>query len=566
MFHNSWTDYESSLWWNLAWFLANAVIIGRRGYIFYKEEGLSASKHFTLRSNSMPYVTLWGILAVATIIFGFLAGDEGEFVNAVGVLGAEYVAVSLWSHYYGNGDLVTRVVKETRERLAYLLTQGLGMNFTEREQFWLALEGAVVNLWKKHLKEKRWDEFDIGQRNDLIFDTGVECGKVLDDHLWEGALYDVAAFFPEWRIAVETECGNIRVPERIARGMRSGNDAGSQALLAVAVIVANEDHDLRESRKCTLQVGERQFSASRIARRKTAAEGILRWPDALAGTSRVHFTLTNLNLDDLVIVDRDREYPCTLPNLPYSVMYTLYHIIEAGYLKVKLDGTIAARVTFKYGNMVFNKDDWNPLKTIERKPFRFITSATWMSGEPAFVVEQREITGSAAHLDGSGYLRGVLKISGRAEEIGGTESWVERSRPPTDEDESVWGKLEGIMHPEPLGIMQRPMMWLIQLIWCLMNCCTRAYSVFKAVKAHPTSLTLIRESIWKTAEKIRNSADKLFQSEKQRDADRDDFVKQSRRMRNEFFVSQVLPAVQEARANDLATNVDANAPDSNRNA
>lgn len=537
MFSKSSFDYDSDLWWNVFWFIANAVIIGRRGYIFYKEEGLLASKKFALRADSLPYVSLWAIFAIATVVFGVLAGDEGEFVNAVGVLIAEFAAICLWWHYYGNGELVSRVVKEARERLQFLLIQGLGMNQIEREQFLEALEIAIVDLWTKRLKEKNWSARNDEEKDELLFATGLECGKVLEKQ-WEGVLYDVAAFFHEWRAAVETLRGKVRVPQHIASSMLRGNDAESQSLLCVAVLVANEDCELRRSRVGDEQdFAERQFNAARIARRKTAGEGILRWPDALSSASKVHISSVELNTDELYLVNGPHEYLINATDLPYSVMYTLYEIVRAGYIKIRPDGTVQASITFKYGNMVFDKDQWNPLRTIERKPFRYVTSATWMAGHMAFVVEQREINGSAAIGDGSGYLKGILKFNAIVEEVGDGQPWVTRTEP-VKNTETVWGNLHGVTNPKPTFFFNRPFLWVIKATMCLLRFSSRLLRVIESIVHHPTSLTRMRQSMCKTGDISCDGAGKIINNASQKDKQSRIISQASAMLKDQYIVSR----------------------------
>jgi len=553
MFGSSSFDIDSALWWNVCWFIANGILIGRRGYIFYKEEGLRASRKFALRANSLPYVTLWSIFAIATVIFGILAEDEGEFVNAVGVLLAEFAGICLWWHYYGNGDLVCKVVNETRERLAFLLIQGLGMNATEREQFLEAMETAVVDLWTRRLKEKRWGAISPEEKNALMFDTGLECGKVLEKQ-WEGVLYDVAAFFHEWRSEVETLRDHVRVPSHIATSMKCGNDAGSQALLCVAVLVANEDDQLRKSRIDNEQIlEERQFCAARIARRKTAGEGILRWPDSVACASRVHMSRISLDTSELYIVNRQHEYICGDNDLPFSVLYTVFEILRAGYLKIKSDGTIEASVTFKYGNMVFNKDQWNPLRTIERKPFRFVTSATWMAGDVAFVVEQREVNGSAADLDGSGYLKGVLKITACAHELGDCQPWVTHTEP-VKETETSWGNLHGVTDVKPIAWPNKPIMWAIRATMGLLRFFSRVLRLIRGLKQHPFSLTQLRQSLHKTADRIRMGAENLVENGSKKDKQRNIFKQASAMLRQEYVLSRKVSDNSQATASANGSN------------
>lgn len=537
MFSASTFELKSDLWWNVCWFIANAVIIGRRGYIFYKEEGLLESQKFALRADSLSYVSVWGIFAVATIVFGILAGDEGEFVNAVGVLVAEFAAICLWWHYYGNGELVRRVVQETRARLEFLLIQGLGMNETEREQFLEALEIAIVELWTKRLKERNWNARTLEEKDALMFETGHECGKVLDKQ-WEGVLSDVAAFFHEWRAEVENLRGRVRVPGHIASSILRGNDAGTQALLCVAVLVANEDCQLRMSRiENELNLNERQFEGARIARRKTAGEGILRWPDAVARASSVHISRIELNTDDLYLVKGQNQYIIDEQDLPYSVLYTLIEMIRSGYLKIGSDGTVQVNVTFKYGNMVFNKDMWNPLRTIERKPFRFVTSATWMAGDVAFSVEQRELTGSAADLDGSGYLRGILKINAAAEEVGDRQPWVDHTEP-VKETETAWGDLHGVTDVKSISWLNRPAMWLIRATWCILRFFKRLSHVIMSISQHPTSLTEMRQSLCKAAEKIAIRAENLMENNSKNDKQNKIFARASELLRQQYIVSR----------------------------
>lgn len=410
------------------------------------------------------------------------------------------------------------------------------MNLTEREQFLEALEFAVVDLWTKRLKEKNWSARNAEEKDTLLFETGLECGKVLEKQ-WEGVLYDVAAFFHEWRAAVETLRGKVRVPAHIADSMLRGNDAASQSLLCVAVLVANEDFELRRSRVGKEQnLAERQFNAARIARRKTAGEGILRWPDSVACASSVHISSVELNTEELYLVNGRHEYLIDNADLPFSVLYTLFEIVRAGYLKIQ-DGNVQANITFKYGNMVFNKDQWNPLRTIERKPFRFVTSATWMAGDVAFVVEQREVNGSAADLDGSGYLKGILKLNANAEEVGDRQPWVTRTEPVKD-TETVWGNLNGVTNTKPTFFFNRPFVWSIKLTMCVLRFTSRLLRVLKSIGQHPKSLTLLRQSLWSTADRSCGGAEKIVNNVSQKDKQSRFISQASELLKEQYIVSR----------------------------
>ena len=519
------------LWWNVCWFLSNGVLLGRRAYILYVEEGKSASQKFVLRSNSLGYASLWCIFAILTIVFVVFSEDPGEGVNAIGVLLVEFVAICLWRPYFGNGDLIQHVVQQTRNRMRFLLVQGLGLNATECARYWDANENAIVALWTRHLKDKRWKQFTPKERNALLFDTGIECGKVLEDNTWEGVLYDVAAFFQEWRTEVE-ESRPLRVPEHIASSMIHGNDAGSQALLSVAVLVANEDPELRRTRDWDERLASRQFSAARIAKRKTAGEGILRWPDCVAQQPRFEIRGCDVDMTDLKIVDGSHIMPCHgIRCLPASILYTLLEIVQCGYLRCQADGTIQADLTFKYGNMVFNKDQWDPLRSIQRKPFRYITSATWMAGDVAFVVEQREITGSAAELDGSGYLSGTLRLRFNVDVVDEETSWVERSYPSTKENETIWGDVGEMECTNcTIHVLNKPMaalicvswlltlmaVWLMKMAWYGLICSCRCFSSFfvdPASAAKPNTMPVIPTA--KTCRKT--AAEMLVMSKSGRD-------------------------------------------------
>lgn len=242
-----------------------------------------------------------------------------------------------------------------------------------------------------------------------------------------------------------------------------------------------------------------------------------------------------MNTDELFIVNGRHEYQSNERTMPYSVLYTLFEILRAGYLKIKPDGIIQANVRFKYGNMVFNKDEWNPLRTIERKPFRFVTSATWMAGDVAFVVEQREVTGSAADLDGSGYLKGVLKITAKAKEIGDRQPWVAHTEP-VKETETAWGNLNDVADVKPISVFNRPVMWLIRVCWSVLGFLRRLIRVIGSIVQNPTSLTKLRQNLWRTADRIRMGAENLVENNSKKDKQSRIFKQASALLRQQIVV------------------------------
>lgn len=351
-FDKSW-GLESTLWWNVFWFAANGVLLGRRAYVLYKEEGLSACRKFDLRAKSLSYVTIWAIFAISTVVFASLPDDRGDAVNTFGILVGEYVAVCLWSHYFGHGSLILRIVMETRARMNQLLVVGLGMNATERELFWNTAEQAIIDLWTRQLKRKSWTSLSNQEKSDWIFETGLECGKILEKQ-WEGILHDVEAYFHEWRTEIEDDCRPIRLPKMIAESLKQGLYTGSEGILCVATIIANEDEDVRKKRGCSVDLSHRQFSASRIAKRKAAAEGILRWPNWLAVNEKILLDSIESNSKDLVHVDGTKDFPIK-GELPQSVMATLSEIVKTGYIKLLPQERTEVPIEFKYGNMVRNR-------------------------------------------------------------------------------------------------------------------------------------------------------------------------------------------------------------------
>lgn len=464
-------DLRSQVWWNSAFVIANAVLLGRRGYINYKEDGASAAERFSLRANSLPYITVWGFFAILTIVFAVLSEQTDELINAAGILALEFIAICLWHHHFGNGELMRMIVKETRERHMFLLVQGLGMKETEVEQHLFEIEKRVVDLWTEQLKEKEWNRWTKEGRDALLFNTGYLSGKVLEDHLWEGVLYGVEAFFPEWDADVEYLLSRgLRVQEDVKQGILQENNADKQNLY-VAVLVANEDANVRRLRGSpSLQSGQ-QFCAARIARRKAAAEGILRYPNCLLPKASVHVSWLKPNVDNLEKDNGNKEFVAVadLCELPHSVLYTLKEVLDAGYLKINKTKPTDISVVFKYGQMVFPKDQWNPVRTIQRKPFRYITSATWMSGDIAFAVEQREKLPVGTVLDGSGSLQGVLSMQISATEQEEEYSWLDRSAPP-NENETIWGDLGDISHTRPTNWLNRPILWSTKLFWMFVEC------------------------------------------------------------------------------------------------
>ena len=72
------------------------------------------------------------------------------------------------------------------------------MNVIELEAFWRKVACELVEVWRKILANKKWSDLTQEQLGKLLFESGVEIGKVMTRELWEGVLFDVAAFMREW--------------------------------------------------------------------------------------------------------------------------------------------------------------------------------------------------------------------------------------------------------------------------------------------------------------------------------------------------------------------------------
>ena len=460
---------KSQLWWTLALVVATAILLGRRGFVHHVEQGKTASQIFSLRARCLPYITLWAVLAILAVVLAFFQ-DISECISVAGLVFGEFVAVCLWQHYFENNDFVLQYVKENKKRLRYLLTHGMGMNDVEFQKFCHAVEADQVEFWRTHLGNRKWSRVNREELGKLLFDSGIESGRTMTRTLWEGALFDVEAFMREWLKGIK----HVRVPERLAEPMQRGGNSNDQALSCVGIILANETREVREARKkdgAKHAVG--QFCASRIAMRKAAAEGILHWPNCLSQVDEIEI-LDDIqwNTEELYVLDKGIRLPCSQEKIPFSVLYSLRAIIEAGYLRISPEGTINAEVTFKYANMVFKKDEWNPLRTIERKPFRYITSATWMSGDPAFMVDQRETSEEKAQLDGSGYLDGVLKLKANVDVKKAEWTWLEQANIQQSEAE-IWGKTEDFIQPKGVCFLNWPTLWAIKALWFIFGLIVR---------------------------------------------------------------------------------------------
>ena len=522
-------ELECQLWWTLALVVATAILLGRRGYVHYVEQGKSAAQVFALRARSLPYISAWAVIAVLAVILAFFH-DPAEGVGVAGVVVAEFVAVCLWRDYFGNSDFVTQYVKENKERLKYLLTLGLGMNVTEFEEFCHTVEEELVEFWRKHLKNKKWNELCDEELGTLLFNSGIESARVMTRALWEGVLFDVAAFMREWLSGVE----QVRIPASVAGALHERGDADDQALFCVGIILANETRTVRTGRD-NGQAGltGRQFSAARIARRKTAAEGILHWPNCLSRVDNVEIRNVDWKTDNLSVLKQREKLPCSKERLPISVLYSLTEIIKAGYLRISPEGKISTDVTFKYSNMVFKKDAWNQLRTIERKPFRFITSATWMSGDPAFMVEQREITGAAAELDGSGYLDGVLHVEVDVDVKQEEKTWLEQNHA-TKSNADIWGDVASFVRPERVCFLNWPVLWMIQLMWVLVGWAGMVQECMDDFWRHRIASSIPAVFNQQTST-FRNAHDRLVSHAQRRDPEDRSHMAESQQLRHQYL-------------------------------
>lgn len=452
-------------WWNTAFVTAQAVLLGRRGYIMYKEEDAPASEKFLMRAQSLPYITLWMYLAVLTVILAFLSREWGDAVNVVGVFAAEYVAICMWRHYFEHGKVVGGLIKETRKRMLNLLVEGLGLSESELEQHLLKNETAVVAMLSQKFKEKQWRHMSAREKDELLYDIGLLSAKVLQDHLWEGVLYGAVSFFSEWRAGLKVMGKELGMPQECKDDMKGKDGSVNKHLLCVAIMIANEDKHLRVIRGPNPEYrAGRQFCAARIARRKAAAEGILRWPDCMLPRFVMELDSVKADVSDLKRQNSDGEFVRveSLKELPSSVLYTLKEILWEGYIKARKGAPTEVKVTFHYGSMVFPKELWNPLRVLARKPFRYITSATWMSGNVAFVVEQREALGTGVVQGGSGSLKGTLNLLIEMKENEEQGCWVDEAKAP---NVSAWGDLEGFDDHEHVSLLNQNTVFTIKLFW-----------------------------------------------------------------------------------------------------
>ncbi|GMH33148.1 hypothetical protein BSKO_00982 [Bryopsis sp. KO-2023] len=461
-------------YWNLAFVAGQAFLLGRRGWISFKEEALSPVERFQLRSDSLVYACWWALFSLLAIALAFVPPDNwGEAVNMTGLLIAEFVAISTWRHYFESGDLVKRLVDETHARLRRLLIVGLGLTETELKRHLEVNEGEVVALIDKRLKEKPWHLWIAEERELLFFEISLTCANVIDDHLWEGALSGgCSAYFEEWRRNT-FDC-KLRVPQVIKDGFNDKSGTVDARKLCVAVILSTEDPDFRANRSQELIPG-RQFVQTRTVRRKVISEGILRWPDCRDSWLGARINNIRADTDDLYLV-RDPDEPervhvkadanepqrvGRLEKIPLSVLHTLREILSAGYIKISGE-TTKVDVEFKHGFMVFPKEQWNTLMRMRRRPFRFITAATWLAGNVAFKVEQKEEITRVSTPD-SGILQGTLKLCVEMEEDREQEDWLE-----TQTSENVWGDTTSIMEYKRPTPFERTLIVMIRGTWKLL--------------------------------------------------------------------------------------------------
>ena len=422
------------------------------------EQGKSPVEIFALRGRSLPWVASWTVAAVAAI--GFTAVNGGtEWIEVTTVVLAAFIPVCFLRVYFENYDFVEQFVKETKERMRYLLFEGLGVDENTFESVSSAVETVLVEFWTKRLT-KRWTEFSESEIGEFMFDSGIETAKEIAEKFREDVQWSVFAFMREWQTYVE----RIRVPMR-AKEELEGDSESRETIDCIAIILANETPEVRDTRARHSQGANFPFlpTAGRSAARNAATEGILLWPSCHLRNPEVEGVNIGFDTAELSAVSEGVERPCVREDIPDCVVYTLRKMIEAGFLRLSPNGKTNVYISFQDEKMVFERKDWRFASTIERRPFRYITFVTLVNGNPAFTIERRGVIDGVVFVNGSRSLKGILGVEVNATVRAGGKTWLHDAELLRDEAK-VWGMLESFVEPMPLCVASRLVLWMIRAV------------------------------------------------------------------------------------------------------
>ena len=459
----------TKLWWFLALGLAPAILVVPRAFVGWLEHGKSAAQVFALRGRTLTFVTAWGIVACAAVVLAFLYDCYAEGLEITGVVCGEFIAVCLWRDYFDNHDFVTQFVNENKGRLYRLLLEGLEMDDVAIEAVFKAVETVIVEFWRSNLLRKAWTELSGRELGEMMFASGIETAKVIVEKKGDDVHWNVAAYMKEWPKSVES----VRVPARVKKELRR-SCVKAQTLKCIAIIVANETRQVREGRATdSPKTRHPCFATSGMTARKTATEGILNWPNCLSESTEIKILNIFYCTKDLHIFANGKTRPCIKKEIPRCVDYTLKQVIEAGYVRANSNTNISLRVSFEDSYMIFGKDGWNQTMAIKLQPFRYITAAMWMDGNPAFIVKERNDSGGPSECSGSRSLTGVLHVEADVE-VEECVEWLEAADI-RDDEAGIWGTVEDFVQPKHVIFFNLPALWSIRTAWTAVGLIIRLY-------------------------------------------------------------------------------------------
>ena len=434
--------------WMLAIGLATiAGVCAPLSFLALFEQGKSPAEVFTLRGKSLRCVTVWIFLTIAAIVFAGFDGATKCIEVASPLLGA-FIPVCVRRVYFENYDFVEQFVAENKKRLRHLLLEGIGIDELRFESISRAVEIAIVQFWKRQLTNKRWTELSAEEIGELSFSSGLETARVVVENMGEDVHWLVFAFMREWLLHVD----HVRVPERAKRELE-GCSVANQAVSCIAIFLANETRQVREIRaRHSTEIHRLHLPTAGIMARKTAAEGILQWPNCLAETTDIRIKEIEYNTTELSVMINGQMQRCAKQDLPECVVYTLKKMIEAGYLNISPTGEICVAIRFSNLFMAVERKAWNSSKTIERGPFRHITSVAWMAEDPAFVVEKRDIIEGTSVAGGSQVLEGILRLKVDVEVRETETTWLQNADIRVNEAD-IWGRIEDFVQPVSFSLL-----------------------------------------------------------------------------------------------------------------
>ena len=177
------------------------------------EEGKSPAEIFALLGRSLPYVIVWTGFAVVAISLAFVNG-VGECIAVTIVVLAVFLRVCFLRVCFENYDFVGQFVKENKERMTYLLFDGMGVDKDTFDSVSSTVETVLVKFWTKKLT-KSWTEFSEREIGELMFDSGIETAKVISEKFGDDAHWSVFAFMRKWRAHVESIRGPMRINKEL---------------------------------------------------------------------------------------------------------------------------------------------------------------------------------------------------------------------------------------------------------------------------------------------------------------------------------------------------------------